>query len=96
MIRKGFRRGFELPTDGMGQFRGGAQVFGCCGQSERIGFLRPIGVVGGMVIVVPDPVLEEFADFLGFAAFRVVLTMGVSVIMIMVVVVMVAHRRHSL
>jgi hypothetical protein len=94
LILDGGCRGFEFQTDGLGQFRCLAQTFSRPEKPYQFDLTRPIDIVGRMIIVVMNPMVEQFEDFLSFTEFPVnrVLAMCVPV----VVVMLVAHGKSLL
>jgi hypothetical protein len=78
--------GFELPADRMGQFSSSPQMIGRRAQPQSLGLSGPIDIIGGMIVIVPNPVLKEFAYFLGLAEFSFVLPVVVGVLVVMVIV----------
>jgi hypothetical protein len=83
-------RSVEFPADGMGQFRCGTQSFGRRDKSHRLDLGGPFDVIGGMVIVVMNPMMQAFQKPLGFGEFPVsgAVRMGVFVV---VMVMLVTH-----
>jgi hypothetical protein len=90
ILLDGNGRSFEFPADGMGQFRCGAQSLGRRDKSHGLDFAGPFDVIGGVVIVVMNPMMQAFQKPLGFGEFPVngALRMGVFVV---VMVMLVTH-----
>jgi hypothetical protein len=88
ILLDGNGRSFEFPADGMGQFRCGAQSLGRRDKSHGLDFGGPFDVIGGVVIVVMNPMMQAFQKPLGFGEFPVngALRMGVFVVVMAMLV----------
>jgi hypothetical protein len=81
-------RSFEFPADGMGQFRCGAQSLGRRDKSHGFDFGGPFDVIGGVVIVVMNPMVQAFQKPLGFGEFPV---NGAVRVVVVAMVMLVTH-----
>jgi hypothetical protein len=90
ILLNGSGRSFEFPADGMGQFRCGAQSLGRHDKSHGFDFGGPFDVIGGMVIVVMNPMVQAFQKPLGFGEFPVNGAVRVGVVVV-AMVMLVTH-----